>query len=240
MIRKLLFLVAVFTAASCGQLVGPKVSVQQMEYNFGNITQGTTVSHNFVITNNGGDTLKILQVNPSCGCTAAKPDKSSLLPGESTNLKVDFNSSGKLGKQEKYVFVVTNDASNRELKLKFVGNVVNTNTSELEKSPKIFFTETNHDFGTVPEGQTVDYTFKFKNIGKATLEISKVNTSCGCTAALISEKVLEPGKEGTLKVELDTKNRSGKMSRNITINSNDPEEPIKMLVIYADVNKENK
>lgn len=240
MLKKLFFLISVFTVASCGQIVGPKASAQQLEYNFGNITQGTTVSHNFVITNNGGDTLKILQVNPSCGCTAARPEKSDLLPGESTNLKVDFNSEGKSGKQEKYVYVVTNDPDSRELKLKFTGNVVTVNTAELEKSPKIYFTESNHDFGTVNEGQVVNYTFKFKNLGKSTLEIKTVNTSCGCTVASISEKVLESGKEGTLRVELDTKNRMGKMSRNISIVSNDPEEPTKILVIYADVNKENK
>lgn len=240
MMKKLFFIIAVITAASCGQIVGPKVYVQQSEYNFGDIVQGTTVSHNFVITNNGGDTLKILQVNPSCGCTAAKPDKSNLLPGESANLKVDFSSVGKSGKQEKYVFVVTNDVDNRDLKLKFTGNVVTSNPEELAKAPKIYFSETNHDFGTVNEGQVVSYTFKFKNTGKSNLEIKNVNTSCGCTAAVISDKSIEPGKEGTLKVALDTKNRMGKMSRNVSIQSNDPEEPTKVLVIYADVNKENK
>jgi hypothetical protein len=47
--------------------------------------------------------------------------------------------------------------------------------------------------------------------------------------------VLKPGEQGTLKVELDTSNRKGKMSRTITINTNDPEDPNKILTVYADV-----
>ena len=103
--------------------------------------------------------------------------------------------------------------------------------------PKIYFTETQHDFGVVKEGKVVDYEFKFSNKGKSTLEIKDIKTSCGCTAALVSEKKLMPGQVGTLKVELDTKNRTGKMSRSITITSNDPKEPDKILTIYAEVNK---
>jgi hypothetical protein len=36
---------------------------------------------------------------------------------------------------------------------------------------------------------------------------------------------------------LDTKNRSGKMSRTVTVNSNDPKDPAKILTIYADIVK---
>jgi uncharacterized cupredoxin-like copper-binding protein len=226
---------------ACAQVVGPKASSQQMEYDFGNIEQGKVVTHNFILVNNGGDSLKIFDVHASCGCTAAKPDKTELAPGESTNIKVDFNSAGKSGKQEKYVYVKTNDSSTPEIKFKFIGNVLDvTNVNELANAPKINFSETQHDFGKVTEGKVVDYTFKFINSGKSILEIKDVKTSCGCTAAIVSSKKLEPGKEGTLRVELDTKDREGKMSRNVTIQSNDPEEPNKVLIIFADVNKEKK
>lgn len=235
MIRRLLSFVFILNVVSCAQLVGPKASVQQMEYDFGDIQQGRIASHNFIIVNNGGDVLKILKINPSCGCTAAKPDKDVLMPGESTNIKVEFNSTGRTGKQEKYVFVQTNDPGNANLKLRFTGNVIVSNV----EAPKLIFAENTHDFGSVKEGDKVDYTFKYKNTGKSVLEIKEVKTSCGCTAALISDKLLEPGKEGTLKVELDTKGRSGKMSREVTVISTDPEEPQQLLVIYAEVNKED-
>jgi hypothetical protein len=241
MIRNLFILFASLSFIACAQVVGPKASSQQMEYDFGNIELGKVVTHNFILVNNGGDSLKILDVHASCGCTAAKPDKNDLAPGESTNIKVEFNSAGKSGKQEKYVYVKTNDSSTPELKFKFTGNVLDmSNVNDKAKAPKLYFAETQHDFGSVNSGQVVDYTFKFKNTGKSTLEIKDIKTSCGCTAAIASSKKLESGQEGTLRVELDTKDREGKMSRNVTIQSNDPEEPDKVLIIFADVNNEKK
>ena len=241
MIKYSLILILCFSFIACAQIIGPKASSQQMEFDFGTVEQGQIATHNFTLVNNGGDILKITDVHASCGCTAAKPDKNELMPGESINIKVDFNSAGKMGKQEKYVYVKTNDPNNHELKYKFTGNVIDSNdVKENLSTPMLSFTEAEHDFGKVKEGQVVDYTFKFKNTGKGVLEVKNVSTSCGCTVALISSKILEPGKEGTLRVELDTKNREGKMNRNITIQSNDPKEPNKVLLIFADITSEKK
>jgi uncharacterized cupredoxin-like copper-binding protein len=241
MIKYCLIFMSCFSLVACAQIIGPKASSQQMEYDFGTIEQGKIASHNFTLVNNGGDILKITDVHASCGCTAAKPDKDELAPGESTNIKVDFNSTGKMGKQEKFVYVKTNDPNNQELKFKLTGNVLEvSNVKDNAVSPQLYFYETQHDFGTVKEGHVVDYTFKFKNSGKGILEVKDVSTSCGCTVAMISSKKLEPGKEGTLRVELDTKDREGKMNRNITIQSNDPKEPNKTLLIFADIIREKK
>ncbi len=140
MIRNLIILLTSLTYMACAQVVGPKASSQQMDYDFGNIEQGKLATHNFILVNNGGDSLKIFDVHASCGCTAAKPDKNSLAPGESTNIKVEFNSTGKVGKQEKYVYVKTNDPSNPELKFKFIGNVLDmSNVNEMTNSTKTLF-----------------------------------------------------------------------------------------------------
>ncbi len=241
MIKKILISSLVVVSISFSQIVGPKATVQITDYDFGNIEQGQVVDHNYVLTNTGGDLLKITDVRASCGCTAAKPEQSELKPGESTQIMVSFNSTGRLGSQQKYVYVVTNDPSNSEIKLKLSGNILSPGSSLKEENlPKIFFPETQHDFGTVAEGETVTYTFKFVNKGKATLDIKDIKTSCGCTAALVSSKQIASGKEGTLKIDLDTKNRQGRMSRTITVTSNDPEEPNKVLTIYAEVTKASK
>lgn len=241
MIRYSLILLLCFTFITCAQVVGPKASTQQMEYDFGTIEQGKIATHNFTLINTGGDSLRITDVHASCGCTAAKPDKNELAPGESINIKVDFNSAGKMGKQEKWVYVKTNDPDNQELKFKFTGNVIAAvDVKEDLSAPHLSFTESQHDFGTVNEGKVVDYTFKFKNSGKGVLEVKNVSTSCGCTVALISSKTLKPGEEGTLRVELDTKDREGKMNRNVTIQSNDPKEPTQALLLFADIIREIK
>ena len=224
---------------SFAQLLGPKISLQQIEYDFGTVEQGTIVKHSFIITNNGGDVLIIKDVSASCGCTAANPDKRELNPGESTNINVEFNTNGRSGKQRKAVYIETNDPDNKKLELKIYGTIVKKMKESIgSNQPKIYFNESEHDFGTIKEGKVVDYLFKFSNKGDAPLKIKNVETSCGCTAALVSSKTIEPGNEGTLKVELNTKDRSGKMSRSITISSNDPAEPNKVLLISAEIKKE--
>src|SRR5689334_20137604 len=48
--------------------------------------------------------------------------------------------------------------------------------------PTLDFERTEYDFGTVKEGQKVNYTYKFKNNGAAQLIVQSVQPSCGCTA----------------------------------------------------------
>ena len=238
MIKKILFLIITISVAGFAQLMGPKLLVLPTEHEFGKITQGDKVTHVFVLTNNGGDLLVIENVQASCGCTAATPEKNELAPGESTNLEVVFNSAGRNGAQKKNITIKSNDPENPLVKLVITATVIKSDNSEANV-PVLYFSETKHDFGKVKEGNIVEYTFSFLNTGKEILKINDVRTSCGCTAALVSSEKLEPGAEGTLKVELDTKNRSGKMSRTITIQSNDPRDPTKILTVYADVEKES-
>ncbi len=238
MIRQIIIFSLISLTVSIAQVIGPKATFQATEFDFGNVEQGQIVDHNYSLTNTGGDLLKISDVRASCGCTAAKPEKSELKPGESTSIMVSFNSTGRLGAQQKFVYVVTNDSSNQEVRLKLSGNVLAPgNSTNTEKQPKIFLPETQYDFGIVKEGGIVTHTFKIMNNGRATLDISDIKTSCGCTVAQISTKKIEYGKEATIKIDLDTKNRQGRMSRTITITSNDPEEPNKVITIYAEVNK---
>ncbi len=239
MIKKLFSILLLSTSFCAAQIIGPKVAVQQVEHDFGEITQGQKVTYNFIISNSGGDALKIEDVRASCGCTAAKPEKTVLGPGEGTNIKVTFDSFGKLGNQVKHIYVETNDPDQKLLKLKIKAVVLPKDYSDSVKTSKIIFPESLHNFGTVPEGKVVDYTFNFHNGGNAELIIKDIKTSCGCTAALASSKKLEPNEEGTLKVEMDTKNRSGKMVRTVSIYSNDPKTPVKVLTLSADVTKKD-
>ncbi|MDP4114841.1 MAG: DUF1573 domain-containing protein [Bacteroidota bacterium] len=237
MIKKTLLLIYFCSLISFAQILVPKIYVTPTDFDFGTIEQGKVVTHNYVVVNNGTDTLKIYDVRPGCGCTAAKPEKNILLPGESTKIKIDFNSEGREGQQEKYVSILTNDPKQPQYQIKFHG-IIKKKPIDLTVNSRISFKETDHNFGKVKEGAKVDYTFTFTNVGKVDLVVNDVKTNCGCTAALISSKLIKPGKEGTIKVELDTKDREGKMSRNITIYSNDPEEPSKIISIFAEVIKQ--
>jgi len=81
-----------------------------------------------------------------------------------------------------------------------------------------------YDLGEIPSDRPVEKIFTIKNVGTADLEIKEVGSSCGCTASLVSDKLVPPGGETELKVVYDPTmyQDQGEVERYIQIFSNDP------------------
>lgn len=94
------------------RLIKPKVSIPVKIYNFDTIPKNHTTFYDFLIKNNGERPLDIRAVKPTCGCTAVMPMKNSIAPGDSTFIKVAFDSKGYSGYNKKGVTVITNDPEN--------------------------------------------------------------------------------------------------------------------------------
>lgn len=231
----LFFLVTVIKA----QVIGPKITSLSQEHNFGNIVEGSIVEHEFTIINDGDSELHLIKVSSSCGCTAAKPEKEKLQPGESTEIKVTFNSKSRYGKQKKYIYVFTNDKSNTRYRLVILSNVIKREEVGAKSgiTPRISISESKHDFGKVKEGSVLTLNLGIKSIGDSELIISDVKTSCGCTAALLSSDKLKPGESGNVRIELDTSGMKGIKTRTLAILSNDPVNPKMVITLFVEVEK---
>ncbi len=92
---------------------------------------------------------------------------------------------------------------------------------EAMAAPKIEFETMVHDYGKVDQKTKNPYTFKFKNVGDEPLEIKKVKPSCGCTAALISKKILEPGESGEIEVTFHSGNFKKDIRKTIYVETNE-------------------
>ena len=77
-------------------------------YNFGKITDGEKVTFNFRFKNVGAKPLVITSTSASCGCTVPEKPERPVLPGETSFIKVVFNSKGKTGHNEKNITVMAN------------------------------------------------------------------------------------------------------------------------------------
>lgn len=88
------------------------------------------------------------------------------------------------------------------------------------KFPEFKFEETTHDFGTVKEGDIVNYTFKFTNDGEAPLVIKNATTSCGCTVPHWPKEPIAPGEEGKIEVSFDSKGKPNQQTKTISITAN--------------------
>ena len=98
-----------FVSTILAQFGTPKIVPLEREFDFGDISEGEIVTHDFIIFNKGLDVLKISKVKASCGCTAVEPSKKELVPEDSTKIRVKFNSARRKGEQRKFVYVFSND-----------------------------------------------------------------------------------------------------------------------------------
>lgn len=64
-------------------------------HDFGKITQGNPVTHNFIFTNVGTEPIIITEVRPSCGCSVAEFTKNPVKPGETGTISVKFDAAAK-------------------------------------------------------------------------------------------------------------------------------------------------
>lgn len=91
-------------------------------FDFGVVEEGVKVEHVFEVVNTGEAPLIINNVLASCGCTTPEYSKHPIIPGETGEVKVVFDSNGQPGKQHKIITVMSN-AENRNVLLHLRGEV---------------------------------------------------------------------------------------------------------------------
>ncbi|HYH57514.1 MAG TPA: DUF1573 domain-containing protein [Anseongella sp.] len=92
--------------------------------------------------------------------------------------------------------------------------------ADTAEAAKFEFTETAFDFGTVDEGEKISHSYSFTNTGKSSLIISNAQASCGCTVPEWTKEPIPPGGAGEIKAVFDSKGRTGKQSKTITVYAN--------------------
>lgn len=91
--------------------------------------------------------------------------------------------------------------------------------AENKNAPEIVFTETSHDFGTIPFNGDGTYTFEFKNTGNEPLVLSEVRSSCGCTTPEWPRQPIKKGEKATIKVKYNT-SIMGPFNKSVFVTSN--------------------
>ena len=113
-----------FTANSKAEKVLiPNIEMLETSYDFGEMQQGESVTHEFILKNTGDAELIITAAKGSCGCTVPEWPKNPIVKGEEAAIKVTFNSAGKSGKQNKTVTLVSNAIPNTKV-ITINGNVI--------------------------------------------------------------------------------------------------------------------
>lgn len=114
-LASVLFVIATFTI-SCSQtpatsekksVMGPAIEFKTTEHDFGTFTQGGNGTFEFVFTNTGSEPLILSNVRSSCGCTIPEWPKDPIKAGESSVIKVSYDTQ-RIGNFNKSISVYSN------------------------------------------------------------------------------------------------------------------------------------
>ncbi len=99
----------------------PKAVVDNAVFDFGTMDKSARSSHEFVISNEGQTPLLLIKGKTTCKCTMAKLEQESVMPGESTKVKLEWTAREYLGPFEQTATIQTNDPRRPEIELKIKG-----------------------------------------------------------------------------------------------------------------------
>ena len=142
----------------------PEAVVEETDFDAGTVTRGDTITHDFVVNNEGKGTLEVTRVQPTCGCTVTKFDR-TIAPGKTGKITASVHTAAFSGPIHKTIMVATNDPkmANFQLSIKaVVKSILNVSPQE------------NQNFGLVFKGQSMEKTFDIKSSDGKPFEITSV------------------------------------------------------------------
>ena len=93
--------------------IAPIMTFTENIHDFGILQDGEVVTYKFKFTNTGNADLIVSSATASCGCTVPSYPKEPVKPGQESAIDVQFNSSGKSGKNEKQITILSNTVPNQ-------------------------------------------------------------------------------------------------------------------------------
>ena len=106
------------------------------------------------------------------------------------------------------------------LTLLLVASLAYAQEEAVKTGPMIKFDQKVYNFGTIIQGDTIEHTFTFKNIGTEPLKITSARGSCGCTVPSYSSEAIAPGGKGEVFVRFKSAGKRGKQNKTVTLLTN--------------------
>ena len=132
--KKLILLTILFSFLACNESASKKINTDVAQnqiskdrkyaeitfdrifHDFGNVNEGEIAKTVFTFTNTSKNDLYIVDARGSCGCTVPKyPKNVAIKPGETGEIEVNFDTTGRPNLQQKMVKVSANTSTGGEM-----------------------------------------------------------------------------------------------------------------------------
>lgn len=229
----LLCLGALFIVSICGLVEAsaeelPKMSFASRAYDFGTVSQGTVVRHEFQLRNVGNAPLLIDRIVPICGCVASLTVAGAVPPGESRGVSVEFNTTGFSGHIDNSIRVYSNDPDERFAVLTLQGRV----------EPYLLVTPPKVSFGVVAQGSEAfakPQLVQIRTVGDTERRILDVRPY---VKGMVVEVLRSDPQVWELSLSIDPKITPGQIRGRLLVKIDGP-EPLTMNVpVFANIKPE--
>ncbi|MEL7168353.1 MAG: DUF1573 domain-containing protein [Bacteroidota bacterium] len=234
-------LTRIFTALLLLVLVAPAAAAQDAlafnatTHDFGEIMEGDVATTTFTFTNESTAPVRLLEVRPSCGCTAPDWSREPVAPGEAGSVTVAYDSSGRPGVFSRDVTVraetVGEDGSTAldPVSLTVTGTVTVTTLAGGPQQGSLMFSADAHDFGTVSPGRVV-YTFLVQNKGDRPVRLQGAAVYGGEVEVVLPDTPLFVGDLAEIFVAVNTDAVAGEaFDIAVVLDTTDETQPKKSL-----------
>lgn len=208
--KKLISMAAVLVMAVAAMAQQPVITFENTEHDFGKINEAdgrvTTV---FSFKNEGMEPLVLSNVRASCGCTTPKWTREPIEPGQTGEITVTYNPSGRPGRFTKTI-TVTSNATEGTKKLTIKGEVIPKTATPVDMYPvkmgNLSLKMNVADFGVVKKGVNKTVSIEYANKTNAAVTVSLfAGQGTDILAFNLSMEKLEPNQTGQLQILLDEK-----------------------------------
>lgn len=135
----------------------PIAVVRESEFDFGMVDPHTTLTHDFVLKNEGDAPLALSVAGTSCKCTIGNLENDFLPPGEQTTVTLTWNTGYQAERYEQTADIKTNDPLRRTITLRVKGEV----KAEFVAPEQVVFSTT--DVGVPAEAKFLVYSQAWKD-----------------------------------------------------------------------------
>lgn len=201
----------------------PQIVFPGPVFDFGKVSSGETVRHDFVFTNAGTARLVLSNVQTSCGCTAAGEWTKEVLPGETGRIPLQFNSATFNGPVSKTVTVVSNDPQHPTVHLQIKGIV----WKPIEVSPPFAV------LNLTPDTTSAFTTLTITNNMEEAVEVWEAKASN--PAFQVELRTNTPGKSFSIVVGITNQTRPGTVQGVVTARTSFTNTPVINATTWANV-----
>jgi hypothetical protein len=190
---------------------GPAIKFEQEIHQFGEVNEGEKVAYSFKFKNIGNENVKIIDVRPTCGCTAAGEYDKEIPPGASGTIPVELKTNGYEGEITKIIKVTTNVPEKEEIVLTLRGSV---HTPVIVKPKVLWLGQVNSTISPLKGFFTV------QNNSDTPLKIQKIVTPADQVTTKITP--IKKNQEYQIDITINPPFGEGRVTKAVTIETNNP------------------